>query len=299
MADEGDTLPGEMVCRVIRPHPMALAYRWTLAALFWAAAVIIGRIATTEEWYGSSSDFAIPLPSFVPQAMLLTLAILVMWLVSAAASYGMWKRRWALFVPVLIIGLALTGQKDPAGIPLIPLYLVMVGTVVAITSEVDRRSYTYTITTGRLIMTRKLLVITQRQVRIENIMDLVTNQGFLGRLFGFGTVSPITSTHLGMGDKNSALMVGGGVKGPLGKGGIIVAKTGGRSKKEPDEDPSLTLLGVPNPRDVVSLIALLMNDASPSTELKQIRTILEADGPSSANEANGPKPAQMSLGGEA
>lgn len=273
-----DVHPGEEVLRVTRPHHLAFAHRWVLAFSFWAAAVGISRIPGMGPVVQDGSDLSAILPQQLPIALLMVTAILVIWALSAVLSHGRWSRRWVFFVPVLFLGMGLVLTLGRSPIPIVPAYLASVGVLVAIATELGRRSYSYTITTGRLLLRRQLIIRSERQVRLEHVMDLVTEQGILGRLFDFGTVTPVTSSLLGTGDRSNSSTMGAGAKGPLGKGGIGFAWTRGRSSKGPSGDPTLAFLGVPHPRELVSLISLLMDDASPVSELQRIRALMESDG---------------------
>ncbi|HIA27969.1 MAG TPA: PH domain-containing protein [Planctomycetes bacterium] len=71
-----------------------------------------------------------------------------------------------------------------------------------------RRSFTYYLTDIRIAMHQDFLGLSkhERQVRYNHIEDIKLMQSLFGRIFGFGTVVPVTGSGLGTGT-DEALMI--------------------------------------------------------------------------------------------
>ena len=68
-----------------------------------------------------------------------------------------------------------------------------------------RRSFTYYLTDIRIAMHQDFLGLSkhERQVRYNHIEDIKLLQSFFGRIFGFGTVVPVTGSGLGTGTEEA------------------------------------------------------------------------------------------------
>ncbi|MHA1339401.1 MAG: PH domain-containing protein [Promethearchaeota archaeon] len=55
------------------------------------------------------------------------------------------------------------------------------------------RGHTYVITTDRIIMIRKFLAITYREIDYKRITDIVLHQSLWGRIWNFGVLMPVTA----------------------------------------------------------------------------------------------------------
>ena len=140
-----------------------------------------------------------------------------------------------------------------------------------------RRSFTYYLTDIRIAMHYDFLRIGKedRQVRYNHIEDIKLKQSLFGRIFGFGTVVPVTGSGLGTGTDEVMMIgaVGGEAKG-LGAG---IAGGSRRSARRASDDPRDTLYGVPDPERVRDLIAQNIQDDTGVEHLKRIEELLGKD----------------------
>lgn len=130
--------------------------------------------------------------------------------------------------------------------------LIAVGVIGVIGVEFFRRGHRYYLTTHRMVARFGSLKVSERSTLYSKIEDLVLQQGPLGKIFGFGTVIPITSTGLGMGqDLAIAGAQAGAGKGPL-SAGLFAA--GGKIQNVPRDLSIYVLYKIKNPAHARNLI---------------------------------------------
>ncbi|MEC8949209.1 MAG: PH domain-containing protein, partial [Candidatus Thermoplasmatota archaeon] len=115
----------------------------------------------------------------------------------------------------------------------------------------------------------------ERQVRYNHIEDIKLNQSLFGRIFGFGTVVPVTGSGLGTGTDEAMMIAAVGAEAK----GFAAGMAGGsrRSARRASEDPCDTLYGVPDPGRVRDLIAQNIQDDTGVEHLKRIEELLGKD----------------------
>ena len=159
----------------------------------------------------------------------------------------------------------------------IPLLTLLVGGGGMVIVDQYRRSFTYYLTDIRIAMHQDFLGLSknERQVRYNHIEDIKLLQSFFGRIFGFGTVVPVTGSGLGTGTDEAMMIaaVGGEVKG------FAAGLAGGsrRSARRATQDPRDSLYGVPDPGRVRDLIAQNIQDDTGVEHLKRIEELLGKD----------------------
>jgi len=271
-------LAGEELLKRLKPHPLAFLRYWIIPIGLWVGSVLLGWLSSTDGWSGFEDSVGGITSTKVAAALVLAVIILAIWAVVGFALFFSMRRQWVFWLPVLVVGVALVFALDPPGMQTAYSYLIAVGVVAVIYIEVDRLTYSYYITSSRIIMRKAFVSVRERQVRVEHIQDLVTHQGLLGRLFNYGTIVPITQGQIGIGDEGKALMTGGGVRGPLGRAEAGAGVAVIRSKRTPTEDPADVLFGVPDPTEVKTLLAYSIAESSQVGELRRIRALLEREG---------------------
>jgi len=125
---------------------------------------------------------------FVRWRILMGYAAVIAAALGMAWYWGLWDAA-RVFFPAYTIALFLLG------LPLVEVY---------------RRSHRYLLTNLRIHLRGGIILVKERSLRYEKITDLDAAQGLLGKLFGFGTIIPITPSGFGMGDDEA--FAGGGVE---------------------------------------------------------------------------------------
>jgi hypothetical protein len=297
-----DLLEGEEVRSVLRPHPLAFIKYWLIPLGLWIGGVLLWRMFASDAWGGFEDAMDNIGPRNLAAALAFLAMTLLLWVVIGFVLFFSIRRQWTFWLPVLVVGMVAITSVGAPGTSTALWYLLAVGLLGFLYIEIERRTYSYTVTTSRIVMRRAFLSVRERQVRIEHLQDLVTRQGLFGRLFNFGTVVPISASQIGVGDDGKALMAGAGVKGPLGRAGAGAGTASIRSKRMPTDDPVDVLFGVPDPTGVKTLLAMLLDDSSAVGELKKIRGLLEkkngeddSDGSADTDDEESPRPGTKSV----
>ena len=256
---------------VLKPHPLAFLHFHAICA-FWIAASLVYRHVVEHpeclkpffeqlaaklpvgseivvEIFSAMTDFFLktPFTRFLLWASLLVFPTLVVGTIYITARpllyatlltlLGAWLCFWRGVPPENLAWLSVF--VGAVGIPLVDLY---------------RRGHEYVITPEYICVGKVWPSGQKRLLRYDAILDLVVDQGLLGKLFNYGTVNPITATGLGMGEDYAFVGVHGGAfstkKGLFG-GGFLA---GGRSIKRPRVASYWALYGVPDPHRVCEII---------------------------------------------
>lgn len=109
-----------------------------------------------------------------------------------------------------------------------------------------RRSHRYYITNRRIITRFGFWITRERDLLYSKIDDLVAHQGLLGKIFGFGTLIPISASGIGTGSDQAIWMAGAEQKLPVGPS-LKITMGGGRTVTVPRAPSFYSLYGVPNP----------------------------------------------------
>ena len=134
--------------------------------------------------------------------------------------------------------------------------LIVVSLVGIIGTELYRYTLSYVVTDFRIVTRSSGLLKQERTLLFTKINDLMLIQPFLGRIFNFGTVIPITASGIATGgDAAAAGMIAGG---KISKAGIAFAAGGSKSITVPREVAAYTLYGISKPKEVYNTILELM-----------------------------------------
>jgi len=166
---------------------------------------------------------------------------------------------------IFIIGLILLGYLWWLGI--LVTFFGIIGIIAVIFYS---QAFTYYLTNKRIVIYRKFITISSRQIQYDDISDVVVDQGIIGRIFGFGNVIPITKSGLGTGIVG--WQAGGGRVGPSGT--IVVGGPVG-GQVVPVASPSTCVYGVKDPFAVKNIIFKYKEEYAEAPYLKRIAKSLE------------------------
>jgi len=190
-----------------------------------------------------------------------------------------------LYTGVAILGIGVLsyhrwkdmGDTTEFGRWFIPGLTVSVGLLGIFSVNAYRRSFTYYLTDNRIVLQSHFLMNrSERQVRYNHIEDIKMEQGFVGTIFGYGTVLPLTGSGIGTGSDESMVMAGGGTE-VTGLGKIGFAGGSRTSSKRIRHNPHDCLFGVPSPSKVRDLITENIQSDTGVEHLKQIKDLLGKD----------------------
>ena len=133
--------------------------------------------------------------------------------------------------------------------------LIAVGLCGVVGCEVYRRGHRYFLTTHRIVARFGAVKVSERITLYSKIDDLILQQGLLGKFFNFGTVIPITSSGLGMGQDLAiaGAQMGGGAGGRAGVAAGLFA-AGGKAQNVPRELSIYVLYKIKDPQKARDLI---------------------------------------------
>jgi len=259
--------PGEKLIFKLTPHPFSFLDLYLLA-LYMAA---LGYLFTFQQKL---------ILSYIPQQILDLLTplnqylgmlspILILWIAVTVLPFliaAILKIRWRWFffaLAVVAIGLAVKYYFNyPENFIYLPQLAIGILGITAV--DLFRRGHKFYITDQRIITELKFLSHHIREVSLTRISDLVLIKPFLGRIFNYGTIIPITPSGFGLGEDFSA------VAGTTGAKGASVTVAGGRTVSVPRGRSSYVLFGVKNPDKIYNELSLLTRRQEETYYLKDI-----------------------------
>ena len=152
------------------------------------------------------------------------------------------------------------------------LVFIIIGAVAFIAVIFYSQAFTYILTNKRIIVYKRFITISSRQIQYDDISDVIVDQGIIGRIFGFGNVIPITKSGLGLGmvgyQTGAGWSTGGG---PVVVGGPV------RGTVTPVASPSTCIYGVKDPFAVKDLIFRHQEEYAEAPYLKRIAKSVEGE----------------------
>jgi hypothetical protein len=124
--------------------------------------------------------------------------------------------------------------------------------------EIVRSSTRYMVTNQRIIIQRRGLKDTVRTLFYSKIHDIFLSRTMAGRIFGYGTIIPITASQLGMGSSDSSVAVSGGGTFAGVQGNMETRF--GHGQHTVFESHEHTLFCVPDVEQVYNTVIALMNE---------------------------------------
>ena len=112
-----------------------------------------------------------------------------------------------------------------------------------------RKAHKYYITNERIVMEFKFIRHKHREIELRDIRELIVEKGIIGRILDVGTILPITSSGLGIGEDISMIGGAGKIKN------INIGIGAGRTIKVPRGRSPYTLFGVKKPLKIKELIS--------------------------------------------
>ncbi len=225
-----DLLRNEEIRAELKPHPLSFLDHHTpfiyLFGLGMGLAVLFNAVTG---WVAFEDFLGYEVGIVAVRMMIWSLALFAF-----GVAVSVTLIRWGflvIFIAIIALAIFLTIQVPAAGSN--PFFLSAYSVIMSIIGmglvDLYRRTHTYVITDLRLILKAGILTRSERTVRFENVTDLETSQGIIGRIFGFGTIIPVTASGLGTGGEEA---FAGGAAGATTKEGQVGAGVfAGGSKK--------------------------------------------------------------------
>ncbi len=270
-----DLLRNEDIRAELQPHPLSFLDHHTPFIFLFVLALGLGFLYNAVGGWLAFESFL----GYAPGIMTVRMMIWAAALVAFGVAIAVLMIRWSI---LLVYGLIITGailltiQAPDAGANpfFLPVYSVATALVGMAAVDFYRRTHTYVITDLRLMLKAGVLTKRERTVRFENVTDLETHQGVLGRLFGYGSIIPVTASGIGTGAEES--FAGGGVaatnqEGTAG-GGLFAG--GGRDVTVARARSYGELKGIHPYRQVRMLIQQLLQEHSMVYYAKEQRDLL-------------------------
>ena len=132
-------------------------------------------------------------------------------------------------------------------------WLILVSFIGIVLANSYRRSHRYYITNRRIITRFGFLISKERDLLYSKVDDLIVHKDFIGKIFDFGTLIPISASGIGTGSKNAILIGGAEKKMPLGPT-LKVSIGGGQSVTVPKAPSFYSLYGVVAPNKLRNIM---------------------------------------------
>ena len=278
-----ELLEGEKIVHRAKPHPLSF---WPYYAFFIYYIVASGYIIYQKEailtW--ATNNLAPFLGSYG-----IDLAFIALWwiiLLIPALIFSILRISWRwIIIYVLIAALGTYGVLK-TGLSALDLYYITIGIAIIgmVLADFYRRGHEYILTNYRIIMLLGFLGTKMRDVLYSKITDTVLEQGFLGKIFGYGTIIPLTASGLGTGADAAKVAVGTGAtkKTPVGTVGAGIAVEGEKAVTVPRGRSSYVLYGVSDPEKVKKIIDeyRVKSEATPYLEktVELLEKLVEKEG---------------------
>jgi len=209
-----------------------------------------------------------------------SLVFMIIWwgiLIIPAAIFSIMRIAWKWLI--LYFLLASFGTYTVSSLSVNSDYLFMMtiglGILGILLTEIYRRSHTYTLTNYRVIMRVGFPFGSERDVFYTRITDIIVQKGFLGKLFNFGNIIPITASGIGTGTDQAHVAIGLGGTIPKTEIKSGTAVSGGKIVTVPRGRESYILFGVPNPDNIRKIIIDFMQSGESAPYLGKVVDMLE------------------------
>lgn len=251
-----EPLDNETVETKLTPHVLSFVHLHLLWALPLLWSIFLLWLYNAPVWD------TITLGLDAPLAVVVWIAGLALMGIAASIALVRWRIFFA-YCAVMAAGLLIAWQLDRWDEVwlFLPGYTMLVFLVGLPLVEIYRHSHTYVLTNLRIVLQGGLIRSRQRSIRYEKISDVDSSQGLLGKLFGFGTIIPITASGFGMGDDES--FAGGGVAvSPKKKVGFFGFAGGERGVNTPRARSYYELHGIHPYREIRAQLEELVQQSS-------------------------------------
>lgn len=270
-----DLLRGEDLRAELTPHPLSFLDLHTPFIYLLGVGIGFAYLFNAVTGWVSFEDFLGYSAGVTAIRFLIWALALTVFAIGASVILIRWTYL-AVFGAFIAFALYLTIQAPDIGAN--AFFLPVYSTVMAVLGmglvDLYRRSHTYLVTDLRLILKAGIIRKRERTVRYENVTDLTTTQGVLGRIFGYGTIIPVTASGIGTGADEA--FAGGGVGGTTEEGQVGGGLFAGGSRKVrvARARSHAQLTGVHPFRTVRVLVAQLLQESSMVHYAKEQRDLL-------------------------
>ena len=249
----------------VSPHPMAFFGQMVL----WIYVIIVVAIAWL--YMGKFVNLVSSIPfigSYISSYaiyFLVAIAVLIPTLI-----YSILKISWRYFIVGFLLTVVIPIVYPIIGIPQWLALPTIIGVSILALAivEIHRRVHRYIITNRRIIFEYNgLFKKNRRDVVYSRLSDVILEKSFLGKIFNYGNIIPISQSSMGMGEDLAAASAGIGVSKGVVAG---VAVTGGRTVNVPRSRSQYILYAVPNPEKIYEVITQSLKESEEAPYLKKI-----------------------------
>lgn len=268
-------LRGEDLRAELTPHPLSFLHYHTPFIFLLAVGLSFAYLFNAVTGWVSFEDFLGYQTGVTAIRLLVWSLALMVFAIGASIILIRWTFL-ATFVFFVAGALFITIQSpDAGGNPFfLPVYSTIMAAIGMGLVDLYRRSHTYIVTDLRLILKAGIFRRRERAVRYENVTDLDTSQGVLGRIFGFGNITPLTASGIGTGAEEAFAGGGVGVASPEGQVGGGLFAGGSRKVRVARARSYSELHGVYPFRTVRMLVSQLLQESSMVHYAKEQRDLL-------------------------
>lgn len=236
---------------------------------------LLSMLPLYSEFMGSVNSFVMPLDGF-----LRSYSAVGLWtsaLIFSALVVSVFKIQWKWLLMMAAVGVASPLLALRLGMPAATSYNfgIMFALLGILGVEAYRRSHNFYLTDMRIVTEVCFIDHKSNEISYDKINNLVLEQDIFGRLFGFGTLIPVTASGVGMGSDFSAVTVGAAGKIPRGPF-AVGAVTGGRSIQTPRTRSMYAVFGVPDPEKVQAILSEHIHEFVEAPYLRSIDEKLDA-----------------------
>ncbi len=249
-------LPDEIIEQDLRPHWAARLDGGVF--YFWLFFLGLGLFLGKERLYAWAASPTIHSPTidalatflhWTPYPILWSVLILIPALIKALAEA---KQSIFWFSLILCGGLRLASHEFNDFVHLDNRGLLGTGLVLLVWHGMKTGGIRYVVTNRRIMILSGFFGGSERALLYDRIQDIVLQRSFMGKMCGYGTVVPITSSQLGMGQSNASVSVGaGGAVGPVAGGGAV---TFGQGRNTVFADWTTALHCIPHSQEAYNTI---------------------------------------------
>ncbi|MFQ5553041.1 MAG: PH domain-containing protein [Thermoplasmata archaeon] len=270
-----DLLRNEEIRAELQPHPLSFLSFHSPFLFLLALALGIGFLFNAVTGWVSFEDFLGYMPGIVAVRFVIWTVALSVFGIAVSVLTIRWSV-FATYVALIAFALYITLQAPEVGANpfFLPLYSVVMALVGMAIVDLYRRTHTYVVTDLRLILRAGILTKSERSILFENVTDLETKQGILGRIFRYGHIIPVTASGLGTGAEEAFAGGGAGAQNAQGNVGGAMFAGGTRGVRVARATSYAKLHGVTPFRQVKMLLHHLVQEHSSVYYAKEQRDIL-------------------------
>jgi hypothetical protein len=209
---EPELLANEKIDLSLRPHPLSFFSHYFVAAL-----LLIWSLVSYYFLLRIEPSAALVYENFYEPFLLTYFWIWIGGTLTLGVIISILSIRWRYFFLYglyLLVGLGILYYGKLYDLRVIFLYS-LVATLIGIAGvEFSRRSHQFFLTNQRLLLRGGIVTKHERALAYENISDVGGRQSLVGRMFNYGSLTPITVSGFGLGTDQTA--AGGAVRPGMG-----------------------------------------------------------------------------------